>query len=300
MSVFLDLSRSSALIDLHSHTTASDGTFAPAELVSLAVQTGLSALAITDHDTFEGYEEARPFGQNAGLDVIRGIELNSRLILNGEGRNRAVHLLGYFPAGEPSSSFTSWLAGEQENRRQRNQRLAQSLQQRGVHVTLEEVEARGKSLAGRPHFARIIVEKGYARNSDEAFRKYLGENAPTYVERESKTTEQGICIIRSGGGVPVIAHPIRLSLSRDLERQVLIRLKEAGLLGLEVYHSEHPPELQAHYRQLAEELDLLPTGGSDFHGAVKPGIELGTGMNGNLRVPFEFLDHMRHVVHPVQ
>lgn len=290
-----DTPHAAALIDLHSHTTASDGTFTPEELVLLAVHSGLSALAITDHDTFEGYEEALSPGRNAGLDLIRGIELNSRLSFPGENKYRTVHLLGYFPAGEPSDSFTTWLKEEQEDRRNRNEKLAIALQGRGVNVTVEEVEARGKSLAGRPHFGRILVEKGYAKNSDEAFRKYLGETAATYVERESKTTEEAIRIIRSGGGIPVIAHPIRLFLSRELEREVLIRLKEAGLLGLEVYHSEHPPELQAQYRQLAEELDLVPTGGSDFHGAVKPGIELGTGMNGNLRVPLEFLERMRRV-----
>ena len=155
------------------------------------------------------------------------------------------------------------------------------------------VEARGRSMAGRPHFARILVEKGHAANSDDAFQRYIGETAPSYVERESQTTEEAIEIVRAGGGIPVVAHPVRLSLPHHIERQVLHHLKDAGLLGLEVYHSEHSPNLQAHYLRLADELKLLPTGGSDFHGAVKPGVKLGTGLRNNIRVPREFLERMR-------
>ncbi len=278
-------------IDLHTHTTASDGTLAPAELVSLAKNTGVAALGITDHDTFAGYDEAVPFARELGLDLICGIELNSRLRL--ERERRAVHLLGYWPSHAPSAAFLAWLNSEREDRRNRNRQLAEVLQRRGVDITLEEVEARGRNLAGRAHFAKILVEKGYAENQEDAFREYLGETAPSYVERQSQTTEGAIGKIREGGGIPVIAHPVRLSLARDREREVLRRLKDAGLLGLEVYHSEHRPEVQAHYRQLAEELELLPTGGSDFHGAPKPDIELGTGLNGNVRVPLEFLERMR-------
>src|SRR5581483_10917180 len=116
----------------------------------------------------------------------------------------------------------------------------------------------GRSLAGRPHFARILVEKGYARSSDEAFRRYLGEQAPSFVPRDSKTTEEAIEIVRSAGGVPVVAHPIRLGLPRVQERELLMRYRRAGLLGLEIYHSEHTPEVQAYYHQLAADLDLLP------------------------------------------
>jgi len=123
----------------------------------------------------------------------------------------------------------------------------------------------------------------------------LSRAAPSYVERQSLPTAAVARMIREGGGVPAVAHPIRLRLPRDRERTVLMELKEAGLLGLEVYHSDHPPEAQAYYRQLAEELDLVPTGGSDFHGAPKPNVALGTGLRGNLRVPLEFLERLRAV-----
>lgn len=279
-------------VDLHSHTNESDGTLTPAALISLARRIGLSAIAITDHDTFAGYEKARPVAVEAGFDLLRGIELNSILTLPIDGP-RHVHVLAYFPSGAPLPGFSAWLAEEQEDRRTRNRLLIDALRKRGIDITLEEVEARGRSMAGRPHFARILVEKGYASDSDDAFQRYIGETAPSYVERQSQTTEEAIQIVRAGGGIPVVAHPVRLSLPQDIERQMLQQLKNAGLLGLEVYHSEHPPDLQAHYLRLANELKLLPTGGSDFHGAVKPGVHLGTGLNHNIRVPREFLDRMR-------
>jgi predicted metal-dependent phosphoesterase TrpH len=283
-------------IDLHSHTNASDGTFTPEELIARAQQVGLAALAITDHDTFEGYEKAAPIARAAGLDLVRGIELNSRLFFDGAGHPKFAHVLVYFPNHEPLRGFQDWIEEERAERRSRNGKLVNALQERGVDITLREVEDRGRTLAGRPHFARILVEKGYVANFDEAFRKYLGEEAPTYVERDSRTTEEVIAFARSAAGIPVLAHPIRLSLPRAAEAATLRQLKEAGLLGLEVYHSEHPPALQAYYRDLAAELQLLPTGGSDFHGAAKPDIELGSGRANNVRVPVEFLEGLRRFV----
>ena len=286
-------------IDLHAHTDESDGTLSPQELVALAQQSGLSALAVTDHDSLDGFVKALPFARKAQFDLVCGIELNTQMRRD-DRKRRSAHLLGYFLSGEPSPAFVGWLGDEREARRDRNRALVQALQTQGIDISLSEVEARGRSLAGRPHFARILVEKGYARDGEEAFRKFLGEEAPSFVQRQSKITEDVIGIVRQGGGIPVIAHPVRLGLGRAEERELLIRYREAGLLGLEVYHSEHPPALQAYYRQLADELDLLPTGGSDFHGGTKPDIQLGSGMNANLRVPHSFLDGLRSFVarHP--
>ena len=286
----------SGYIELHSHTNSSDGSYTPEELVALAVRTGLQALAITDHDTFSGYEMALPFAQEAGLDLVRGIELNSRLNLTNSDDHRSAHLLGLFPSGDPSPEFTQWIQEQVDERRERNRKLAQALQQRGVAISLEEVQARGRNLAGRTHFAQILLEKGYVESFDDAFRQYLGEDAPSYVERQSLTSEEAIRRIREGGGIPVVAHPVRLSLPRDVERQELMKLKDAGLIALEIYHSDQEPELQAYYHQLAQELDLLPSGGSDFHGRIKPNIDLGTALRGNVRVPFEFLQRRREFV----
>jgi predicted metal-dependent phosphoesterase TrpH len=283
----------SGLIDLHTHTNESDGTLSPEALVKLAGSERLSALAITDHDTFAGYEKARIPAREAGLDLVCGIELNTRLEIAGS-RVRYAHVLGYFPNGDPTEAFQVWLAGQQADRRDRNRRLSLALATKGVHVSLAEVEARGKSLAGRPHFARVLVEKGYAKDADDAFRRYIGENAPTFVERQSMTSEEVIRVILDGGGIPAVAHPVRLFLPRgEIERKVFMHLKESGLLGIEVYHSEQPAALQSYYMQLAQELDLLPVGGSDFHGTAKPDISLGSGRDGNVRVPVEFLQRLR-------
>ena len=137
-----------------------------------------------------------------------------------------------------------------------------------------------------------MIEKGYARDLEDAFARYIGEDAPAFVERESPVTEEVISLVRSGGGLPVLAHPVRLSLSAEELKSALVKFKDAGLVGLEIYHSEHSPQLQQSYRELADELDLIPTGGSDFHGTVKPDTALGTGRHGNVLVPREFLDRL--------
>jgi predicted metal-dependent phosphoesterase TrpH len=157
------------------------------------------------------------------------------------------------------------------------------------------VEKKGRSLTGRPHFAKVLVDKGYATSLQDAFNRFLGEEAPSYVHRESLTTVETLGMVRRGGGIPVVAHPIRLGFDRVTERSFLEEAKAAGLVGLEVIHSEHSPELQSYYRGLASEMGLVPTGGSDYHGpSVKPDIELGTGRNGNVSVPMEFLNGLRN------
>lgn len=282
-------------VDLHSHTNASDGSLEPSELVALAKEIGLDSLAITDHETFAGYEAALPFARAAGLDLVRGIELNTYVGLPG-GRRRNLHLLAYFPAGAPSQSFVAWISAQQAARKDRNRRLVSSLHQQGIDITLEEVEARGRSVTGRPHFAQILIDKGHARDTQDAFLRFIGEEAPAFVERLSPPTEQAIEVVRLGAGVPVIAHPVRLSISDTAEeRRLFGELKRAGLGGLEVIHSDQPIDLQRHYRVMAEECDLLPTGGSDFHGSLKPRVKLGRGIDNNVRVPREFLDRLREL-----
>jgi predicted metal-dependent phosphoesterase TrpH len=279
------------LIDLHTHTNESDGTFSPAELVDAALSKRLEALAITDHDTFAGYHKAAPLARDAGLDLVCGIELSTRLAGYGEF---SLHLLGYFLHRPPSSIFCSWLSQVLADRRDRNVRLIERLQSMGVDIELAEVESAGRSLTGRPHFARILVQKGYARNSEDAFRKYLGEKAPGYVERHGPATVAGIQQIVAAGGLAVVAHPVRLGVRDPEAEQTMIReLCEAGLGGIEVYHSDHRPKDVERYERLAKKLDLAVTGGSDFHGAMKPAHALGTGVKNNLNIPREVLDRLR-------
>jgi predicted metal-dependent phosphoesterase TrpH len=154
------------MIDLHSHTTASDGTYSPAELIDAALAARLDALAITDHDTFGGYEEALSYAQSAGLRLVCGIEMSTKLL---QPSRKTVHLLGYFLNGGPASAFLDWIQGIQDSRRDRNRRLAARLQSMGIDIRIEEVDALGRNMAGRPHFARLMVQKGYCANPREAF-----------------------------------------------------------------------------------------------------------------------------------
>lgn len=284
----------SGCIDLHTHTTASDGTYTPEELVRAARQLGLAALAITDHETFAGFEAAAPYARDLGLDLMRGIEINTYVNVPGTGHRKNLHLLAYFPGDRPANPFMAWISQRQAMRRDRNQRLVDSLRSKGVKITLEEVEERGRSITGRPHFAKVLVEKGFAKDADDAFTRFIGDDAPAHVELVAPSTESAIEMVLSGGGIPVVAHPVRLSLSgSNQERELVAKLKQAGLGGLEVTHSDQSPELQQYYLQLAQEFGLLPTGGSDFHGAVKPRVQLGRGVDGNVRVPASYLAGLR-------
>lgn len=285
------------MIDLHSHTNESDGTLTPAELVETALNTGLDALAITDHDTFAGYDQAAPLARERGLDLVCGIELNTRTSRaeNGRRRNWDVHLLGYFLGEPPAPAFREWLRSVLESRRERNERLAEKLRSMGVDIQLREVEAIGRTLTGRPHFARVLVNKGYASNSDEAFRKYLGESAPAFVRRDSPSTADSIRQIAVAGGLPVLAHPVRLGIrDPEAEERFISELCDEGLRGLEVYHSDHGPRDVERYAAIAKKMGLAPTGGSDFHGDAKPHLHLGTGIGGNLNVPRKVLDDLRN------
>jgi 3',5'-nucleoside bisphosphate phosphatase len=276
------------MIDLHSHTTASDGTFSPAQLVDEAGRTGVRTLGITDHDTFSGYDRAVPLARQAGLDLVCGIELSTKL------HGYSVHLLGYFldPFLNPDGlgDFRTWIGDLQDSRRERNIRLIARLQELGLNVTLEEVQARGGEMTGRPHFAQLLLEKGYVSSLQQAFDEYLDESAKGYVTRREPQFAEAVRHIRDAGGIASLAHPVRL---REDLAAILPGLRAAGLNAVEAYHSDHSPSQTALYLELAARHGLLVTGGSDFHGAAKPEIRLGTGRDGNLRVPDDLVDRLR-------
>ncbi len=272
------------MIDLHSHTNHSDGSFTPAELVREAKRVGLSYLGITDHDTFSGYDEARPIAETEGLGLVCGIELSVKL------NERSVHLLGYFFDQARLGGIREWVTGNQRARRERNENLMKRLQSLGLDITLEEVEALGGRMAGRPHVATLLLKKGYVTTMQEAFDVYLAEGQKGYVQRREPTMQEGLGQIAGAGGVASMAHPIRV---KDDLPSVLPELIEQGLSAIEAYHSDHSPELTREYLDLAKRFDLLVTGGSDFHGSYKPGLHLGTGRDGNVRVPDEILDGLR-------
>ncbi len=279
-------------IDLHTHTNESDGTLTPAELVRAAEEIGIEALGITDHDTFAGYDIAR--SENKGkVELVCGIELSTRHRFPGKIKAASVHVLAYFVHGEPPPEFREWLAVTQHFRRERNERLAARLRSLGLDVTLEEAEALGRSLTGRPHFARVLVAKGYANSSEDAFRRFLGEGGAAYVERQEPSTESAVQKIAAGGGIASLAHPIRVEQDAGTAFETFVaQLKERGLAALEVWHSDHAPADVDRYRMMAKRLGLAMTGGTDFHGDVKKDVALGTG-RGQVSVPRSVLDDLK-------
>jgi predicted metal-dependent phosphoesterase TrpH len=279
------------LIDLHTHTNYSDGTDSPSLLVEKAVLAGLRAIAVTDHDTFEGYLAAREPARAAGLELIRGIEISTRLP---EHSGRPTHLLAYFFDHGPSSEMEDWLTDVQQARRERNQRMVLRLQALNFDVSLQAAEALGRSITGRVHFARLLRDQGHVASIDQAFELYLADHAPAFVPMHEPSIEEAIQQVRQCGGVPVLAHPIRLGVRNPAEEEALFsRLKDVGLLGVEVYHSDHDPAVAARYLGLARKLNLAVTGGSDYHGEPKPDVQLGTGRRGNVQVPYAILNGLR-------
>jgi 3',5'-nucleoside bisphosphate phosphatase len=279
------------VIDLHTHTNESDGSCTPLELVDRALAMGLEALAISDHDTFAGYDQAVEPARAYGLDLVCAIELSARIA--GE-RRRTVHVLGYFLNQPPSMEFRHWLGESIAARRERNVLLVAKLQSMGVAIELSEVERIGRTLTGRPHFARVLIQKGYAADHDDAFRKYFGESGPAYVERRAPETGEATQHIAAAGGLPVLAHPIRLGMRDAAAEEAFIHdLRDAGLGGIEVYHSDHGPRDMERYAKIAKKFGLAVTGGSDFHGDLKPDVALGTGRKGNLDIPRSVLEALR-------
>jgi hypothetical protein len=272
------------MIDLHSHTNQSDGTYSPAELIAEARRVGVRTLAITDHDTFAGYDLAGAHAREAGVELLCGIEVSTKL--NGQ----TAHLLGYFLGDGNLTELRGWLSEMQASRRERNLRLVARLRELGVDITLEEAQARGRGETGRPHFAQILVEKGYVKTVQQAFDEFLGETAKGYVDRREPQFAEGVERIRKAGGIASLAHPVRL---KGDVAALLPGMREVGLNALEAYHSDHGPEDTAYFLALAKQYGMKVTGGSDFHGSVKPGLELGTGRGGNLRIPDDLVERLR-------
>ncbi len=280
------------MIDLHTHSTASDGTDTPSELVARALELGLEALALTDHDTLAGSDEALPLAAAGGLAFVRALELSTRRTDEPDPAARSVHVLGYF-LGEPDPGFRAWLETLKAKRRARNRAMAERLQDLGYDVTLEEAEAAGRNIIGRPHFALVLRRKGYIAHFEDAFRTLLGERCPAYVEREDPSPAEGIRRIREAGGVTSLAHARRLNKPDSAEEERIIRgFVDAGLDAIEVWHSDHDESCRSRYTNLALKYGLAMTGGSDYHGAHKPGVLLGRGRR-NQRPPLSLLDGLR-------
>ncbi len=248
-------------IDLHTHSTASDGIYSPTELLQRAREIGLRVLALTDHDTTGGLDEAIEAANALDMELIPGIEINTD-VAGGE-----VHVLGYYPEYK-RPEFQAVLRVLRDARERRGQRMVELLNEQGVNIAWERVREIAQGAVGRPHVSRALLEAGYVQTIGEAFDKYIGTGCYAYVPRYRLTPEDAVRLIASANGLPVIAHPLDLPGLAEL-RTWLPGLVEAGMVGLETYYGPYTPEDERALRALADEYGLIPTGGTDFHG---PGI----------------------------
>jgi 3',5'-nucleoside bisphosphate phosphatase len=275
---------SSSFVDLHCHSTASDGTLPPRDVVRLAKSAELSALALTDHDTVAGCADARDEARTLGIDFLCGIEISCEY-----PRPGTMHLLGY--GVDPDSQVLRDLTRRLiEGRGARNVKIIKSLNDQGVAITLEEVlrQANGGTV-GRPHFAAILERKGYVSGKQQAFDKYLGQTGSAYADKETVTPRRAIEMIRQSRGVAVLAHPGQLRKENFAQLETEVKnLVDVGLAGIEVMHSDHDDAFADALSRLADKFGLLKTGGSDFHGSNKSQIQLGLARG--RRIPREMFD----------
>ncbi len=274
-------------VDLHVHTTASDGTMSPAEVVRYAKEKGLKAIAITDHDTVEGVEEGVQEGELVTLEVIPGVEVSV------DFPRGTMHLLGYF-IDHRCPALLEQLKHLQRYRAERNNKIITKLKALGIDIDLSEVaQIAEDGQIGRPHFARILVQKGYAKRIQEAFDRFLYKGGPAYVEKFKLSPEEALRFITKAGGVASLAHPFTLNQIQGKKLEDLIaKLHGHGLEGIEVYYPEHTEGQRRFYRYLAQRYGLLITGGSDFHGLNKEGADLGEG-HGDMELPYSLVEGLK-------
>lgn len=274
-------------IDLHTHSTASDGTMTPTELVKHAKEVGLDAIALTDHDTFDGVGEAMQAGKELGIEVIPGCEL----ALDSPAGAGWMHMVALWLPENPAplQEAFDWLI---EGRKNRNHEIVEKLRTLGVNITYEAVAARAGGTIGRPHFAQELIHLGVASSVNEAFKVWLGDHGRAYIPKRKLTPEKALSIVKEVGATSILAHPFALGLNMKDTEALITDLKGLGLDGMEVYYSEHSESDTKAYKDIADRLGLLVSGGSDFHGTVKPNIKLGKG-KGALHVSNDLLDAMK-------
>lgn len=274
-------------IDLHVHSTASDGSFTPTEVVELAKEAKLTKFALTDHDTVDGVAEAIDHAKETNaIKVIPGIELSCYY------QNREIHIVGLF-VDYKDTHFLSELQKLKAAREARNEKMVQNFVDAGIELTVDELKhGNPNSVITRAHFARVLVEKGYCKDKNEAFDKYLGVGCPFYLPKPQVTPEHVLKLIQVAGGIAILAHPYSYKLSKSKVETLLDYLIPLGLAGMECYYSTYDNGQTQELRSMAFTKGLLVSGGSDFHGVIKPDISIGIG-RGNLRVPEKLLDLMK-------
>lgn len=274
-------------IDLHVHSNHSDGTLSPSQLVNLAIEKNLRAMALTDHDTISGIPEACAAAKKyPNFELIPGVELSLAY------KKRDIHMLGLFiDCSHPP--FIRSLENILQERNDRNQKMVNNLKKAGIDITMEALEQEsGDAVITRAHFAKYLAAHHYVKDYKTAFQQYLGEDGPYYVPRSYLSPEDGISLILNAGGIPILAHPLLYNFSPDELEQLVKRLSDRGLAGLEALYSSNTGYDESNMKKLAAKYGLLLSGGSDFHGSNKPLLNLGTG-KGNLHVPYEVLETLK-------
>lgn len=273
-------------VDLHMHTTHSDGSYTPRELVRYAKEKRLDCISVTDHDTLSSYEESAAEAKKQGIELIPGIEISAQF------EPGTLHILGFFL--DPNHpSLVAALEDVQRARRERNPQIIEKLNQLGIPITYEEVQAEsGGKQVGRPHFAKVLLKKGVVKSLSEAFDKYLAKGKPAYLDKRRFSSRDSIRMICEAGGITSVAHPKQMRLSEEALTKELARLREEGLGGIEVYNSCQSREEASLYKRFAKRFNLLITGGSDFHGANKPDVDLGY-LGDGVELGYEAIEAMK-------
>lgn len=282
----LDVIFDERTVDLHVHSTFSDGTKTPSELVKLAKEKGISAVAVTDHDTVKGVEEAVKAGCDSGVEVIPGIEFS---VVEGTD----LHIIGLFIDinNEMLLNTINRLTFERENRMKT---MCGNLQKLGMDITYREaLSVSGTKFVGRPHLAEVLRRKGYVSSVQEAFEKYIGSGKPAYCSKTELSVKEAVTAVNAAGGKAFLAHLNQTGYSTDRLSVVLEEMKSYGLFGIEGYYCEYTPQNYAEYRTLAEKLNLAFSGGSDYHGDMKPGLDMGSGY-GSLSIPYFALENIKN------
>lgn len=273
-------------VDLHTHSTYSDGTFTPKELIAYAKEKGLSAIALTDHDTVAGVSEAISYGAEYGIEVIPGIEVST------EYEDTEIHIVGLF-VDVNNKELLSALDNFRLGRQNRNKEMVDKLNAIGVNINYNDVLANaGGGVITRAHIAQEIIKKGYALSNNEVFDRYIGKNKPAYVKRKVMTWQDTISLIVKSGGIAVLAHPLLYKLSDKRLEMIVSQLSANGLGAIEAYYSTHSPRDVKYIKELALKNRLKLSGGSDFHGTNKPKLDLATGY-GNLQVPYDIIEELK-------
>lgn len=279
-----------SLTDLHTHSIASDGTISPSEIISIAKNTGLTSIALTDHDTTDGLAEFKESGYKYGIEAIAGVELAAAY------KNTELHIVGLFIdyKNKELASDMEYIVNE---RIERNERMINALNNIGIKISIEELEENaGGKIITRAHYANVMTEKGYVRNNAEAFGNYIGSGKPGYVKRKTLTPERCIKTILNAGGVPILAHATLYGFNYLDIYTTVGKLKGYGLMGMETIYSTYTKKQSREMKKICKHYKLLQSGGSDFHGANKPDISIGKG-RGNLGIPQEFAEKMKKALY---